>query len=74
MVAEAPPQVLTAEEREERDRMVRKTRALVQIEMALEQEAAAAAHTKAEEERAAARQVRRALRPPPTINRILGGS
>jgi hypothetical protein len=69
LVAEAPyHQPLTKEERKE----MRKTRALVQIEMALEREQAAAAHTKAEEERAAARAVRRALHPPPTIKTILG--
>jgi hypothetical protein len=71
MVAEAPYQPLTAEERQERDQMLRKARALAQIEHELEKEERAAAHARAEEQKAAARHARRVFRPPPTIGQIL---
>jgi hypothetical protein len=71
MVAESTYQPLTAEERAERDQMLRKARALAQIEHELEKEERAAAQTKAEEERAAARHARRVFRPAPTIQQIL---
>jgi hypothetical protein len=59
----------TAEQIEERQRMVRQARAMVQIEIELEKEAAAADAAKADAEQAAARAAR-AFRPS-SLQRIL---